>query len=295
MTFDEEYKIKLDEVEEIVDRYLPEEEGYQKTILSALNYSVRAGGKRLRPMLMLETYRLFDGRSKVIEPFMAAMEYIHTGSLVHDDLPCMDNDEFRRGKKTTWAVYGDDMGVLAGDALFFYAFETAGKAFDMNVNAGNAGKAMALLAAKSGIYGMTGGQTVDVEMSGKALRKDQLRFIYELKTGALIEASMMIGAILADASREDIRTVEHIAKRIGLAFQIQDDLLDVTSTTEELGKPVHSDEKNAKSTYVTLFGQEQAGIRAGLLLNEAIELLDSLTGENRFLKQLLEYLITRKK
>ena len=295
MTFDEEYRIKLQEVEDIVDRFLPPEEGYQKTILSAMNYSVRAGGKRLRPMLMLETYRLFDGRSKAIEPFMAAMEYIHTGSLVHDDLPCMDNDEYRRGKKTTWSVYGEDMGTLAGDALFFYAFETAGKAFDMNVNAANAGKAMTLLAVKSGIYGMAGGQTVDVEMTGKALRKDQLRFIYELKTGALIEASMMIGAVLADASREDIMTVEQIAKRIGLAFQIQDDLLDITSTTEELGKPVHSDERNVKTTYVSLFGQEQAGIRARLLFEEAIELLETLTGENRFLKDLLVFLITRKK
>ena len=158
-----EIQTRVDEIEQIIKRYLPAEEGYQKTIMEAMNYSILAGGKRLRPMLMSETYRLFGGKSKVIEPFMAAMEMIHTYSLVHDDLPAMDNDEYRRGKKTTHAVYGEAMGILAGDALLNYAFETAAKAFDMEPDNRNIGKAMQILATKAGIYGMVGGQVVDVQ------------------------------------------------------------------------------------------------------------------------------------
>ena len=234
MTFHEELTAKTEGVEEIIRKYLPLEEGLQKTVFSASDYSVLNGGKRLRPLLMQETYTLFDGRGKGIEPFMAAIEYIHSSSLVHDDLPCMDNDEYRRGKKSTWAAFGEDMGVLAGDALLVYAFETASKALLQCNNPANVVKAMEVLANKAGIYGMIGGQTVDVELTGKALNEEQLRFIYNLKTGALIEASMMIGAIMADASAEDIRSAEAIASKVGVAFQIQDDILDVTSTTEVL-------------------------------------------------------------
>lgn len=193
-----EIQTRVDEIEQIIKRYLPEEEGWQKTIMEAMNYSILAGGKRLRPMLMSETYRLFGGKSKVIEPFMAAMEMIHTYSLVHDDLPAMDNDEYRRGKKTTHAVYGEAMGILAGDALLNYAFETAAKAFDMEPDNRNIGKAMQILATKAGIYGMVGGQVVDVQSEDSGdITKEKLDFIYRLKTGALIESSMLIGAVLA--------------------------------------------------------------------------------------------------
>ena len=293
MTFHEELTAKTEGVEEIIRKYLPLEEGLQKTVFSASDYSVLNGGKRLRPLLMQETYTLFDGRGKGIEPFMAAIEYIHSSSLVHDDLPCMDNDEYRRGKKSTWAAFGEDMGVLAGDALLVYAFETASKALLQCNNPANVVKAMEVLANKAGIYGMIGGQTVDVELTGKALNEEQLRFIYNLKTGALIEASMMIGAIMADASAEDIRSAEAIASKVGVAFQIQDDILDVTSTTEVLGKPVGSDEKNNKTTYVTLYGLEEAKNKVASLTEEALELLSSLTGENLFLEKLIRYLITR--
>ena len=184
--FKERLQKAVKETEAVVYEYLPAEEGYQKTIFSAMNYSVKAGGKRLRPLLMREAYRMFGGRGKEIEPFMAAMEMIHTSSLIHDDLPCMDNDEFRRGKPTTWKAYGYDMAVLAGDALMIYAFETASKAFSMNGDPARVGRALEILAQKTGIYGMIGGQTVDVELTGKPVPKEKLDFIYRLKTGALL-------------------------------------------------------------------------------------------------------------
>ncbi len=295
MTFAETLAMKTEEVEEIIERYLPEEEGFQKTIFTAMNYSVRAGGKRLRPLIMLETFRLFDGHSRIIEPFVAAIEFIHTSSLIHDDLPCMDNDTMRRGKETTWHAFGEDMGVLAGDALLIYAMETAATAFSYHVNQKNIGEAIHVLARKTGIYGMIGGQTVDVEETGHALDDQKLRFVYELKTCALLEAAMMCGAILADASAEDVRNVERIARLVGMAFQIRDDILDVTKTTEELGKNAHSDEKNEKSTYVSLYGMEAAQEKVRTLSEEAVHLMDSLTGENRFLRELLVSLISRDK
>ena len=236
--------------------FLPREEGFQKTLLEAMNYSMNAGGKRLRPLLMLQTYKLFGGGSAVVEPFMAAMEMIHTHSLIHDDLPAMDNDEYRRGRKTTHVVYGEAMGILAGDALLNYAYETASKAFVLEPDNQNVGRAFHILASKTGVYGMIGGQSVDVENEKNAnisMSQEQLDFIYRLKTSALIEASMMIGAVLAGAGEEQVKQVEKIAEDVGLAFQIQDDILDVTSTMQVLGKPIRSDEKNGKTTYENEF------------------------------------------
>ena len=293
MTFEEELNATREGVEEVILSYLPKEEGFQRTVLEAMNYSVKAGGKRLRPLIMLETYRLFDGHTRVIEPFMAAIEFIHTSSLIHDDLPCMDNDEYRRGRKTTWKVYGEDMGVLAGDALLMYAFETAASAFSLHENPRKIGEAIRILAEKTGIYGMIGGQTLDVELSGHAVDKDQMDFIYRLKTGALLEASMMIGAVLSEASKEDIETTEKIAAKIGYAFQIQDDILDITSTDDVLGKPVHSDEKNEKTTYAALYGVEEAAKKVQELTEEALSMMKHLTGENRFLENLFLSLVRR--
>lgn len=287
---------KVSEIEEILKSYLPKQEGFQKVILEAMEYSLMAGGKRLRPMLMLETYRMFGGKSDIIRPFAAAQEMIHTYSLVHDDLPAMDNDEFRRGRRTTHVVYGEDMGILAGDALLNYAFETAATAFEMEPESAPViGKAIAILAGKAGVYGMIGGQVVDVSSSGRQIEREKLDFIYALKTGALIESSMMIGAVLAGASKDEIRTIERIASKVGLAFQIQDDILDVTSSREELGKPVGSDAKNNKTTYVTLEGIEKAGEEVKRRTEMAIELLDDLPGEKEFLKELFLSLCTRRK
>ena len=285
-----------DEAEQIITSYLPEENGYQKTVIEAMNYSFLAGGKRLRPILMLETYRLFGGKSKVIEPFMAAIEMIHTYSLVHDDLPAMDNDEYRRGKKTTHVVYGEAMAILAGDALLTYAFETAAKALDIEPQNPGIGKAIRILSAKAGIYGMVGGQTVDVESENTCdMTKEKLDFIYRLKTSALIEASMMIGAVLAGATGSEQKIVEEVASKVGLAFQIQDDILDVTSTMEVLGKPIGSDEKNHKSTYVTYEGIEKAKQDVADLSEKAIAQMETLVVKNEFLTELLRYLISREK
>ena len=295
MNFKEELQKRVNEIEEIISTYLPAEEGFQKTVIQAMNYSILAGGKRLRPMFMQETYRLFGGSSKVVEPFMAAMEMIHTYSLVHDDLPAMDNDEYRRGRKTTHVVYGEAMGILAGDALLNYAFETATRAFEMEPSNARSGKALCILAVKAGIYGMIGGQTVDVEAVGQPLTREKLDFIYELKTGALIEAAMMTGAVLAGASDEQVKTVEQIASDVGLAFQIQDDILDVTSTMEELGKPIGSDEKNEKTTYVTIKGLDQAKADVERISKRAMDALHSLNREDAYLSALMESLINRKK
>ena len=296
MNFKEEREKRTAEIEQILEKYLPPKEGFQKKIMEAMEYSLLAGGKRLRPMLMKETYMLFGGKKDVIEPFMAAIEMIHTYSLVHDDLPAMDDDDYRRGRKTTHVVYGEAMGVLAGDALLNYAFETAVKAFAMYPQKSvEIGLAMRILSEKAGIYGMIGGQVVDVESAGKNISKDVLDFIYELKTSALIESSMMIGAALAGADEADIAKIEQIARRIGIAFQIQDDILDVTSTAEVLGKPIHSDEKNEKTTYVTLLGIDKAKESVESFSIEAIQLLHSISGENPFLEILLKELIYREK
>ena len=296
MNFEEEQKVKVDQIETILKVYLPEQEGYQQIIIEEMEYSLMAGGKRLRPMLMRETYRLFGGRDKVIEPFMAAMEMIHTYSLVHDDLPAMDNDDYRRGRKTTHVVYGEDVGILAGDALLNFACETACKAFDMEgADPGLIGRALQILASKAGIYGMIGGQVVDVKSTGEKISGEMLDFIYRLKTGALIESSMMIGAVLAGASAEQIQSVESIAGKVGMAFQIQDDILDVTSSADVLGKPIHSDEKNEKTTYVTWKGVEDSKREVERLAKEAIEELQMLEPEDMFLEELLQSLINRKK
>ena len=266
---------RTEQIENIIKKYLPEEEGYQKQVIEAMNYSFLAGGKRLRPMLMLETYRMFGGKSEVIEPFMAAIEMIHTYSLIHDDLPAMDNDEYRRGRKTTHIVYGEAMAILAGDGLLNFAYETALTALQMEQTP-NVAKALLVLSQKAGIYGMVGGQTVDVETDKtQSVTRDQLDFIYKLKTSALIEASMLIGAILAGATKSEQKIIEEAASEIGLAFQIQDDILDVTGNQEVLGKPVGSDAKNEKATYVTYEGLEKAQEDVKRYSKHAVELLES--------------------
>lgn len=298
MDIEQKIAARVTHIEEIIRQYLPKEEGFQKTIFEAMNYSILAGGKRLRPMIMEETYHMFGGTSRVIEPFMAAIEMIHTYSLVHDDLPAMDNDEYRRGKKTTHAVYGEAMGILAGDALLNYAFETATLAFEIEPGNPAVGCALRKLAVKSGIYGMVGGQVVDVESEKKpdeTITREKLNFIYHLKTGALMEAAMSVGAILAGASEEEAARLEEVAARVGLAFQIQDDILDVTSTLEVLGKPIGSDEKNNKATYVTFEGIEKSKEDVKKLSEEAVEALSSFQKKDEFLQELFIYLIQRNK
>ena len=275
--FSEQQKAKVREIEEILKTFLPKEEGYQKIIMEAMEYSLLAGGKRLRPMLMQETYLLFSGGVKrkedadALHSFMAAQEMIHTYSLVHDDLPAMD-------------------------ALLNYAFETAALAFeDRTADAAKVGRALGILSRKAGIYGMIGGQVIDVKETGHEVSGDMLDTIYKLKTSALIESSMMIGAVLGGAEDADVKAVERIAGNVGHAFQIQDDILDVTGQEEELGKPVQSDEKNKKTTYVTLCGISEAKRIVEEKSREAISGLKDLPGVNEYLEQLLLYLINRER
>ena len=297
MNFSAELKERQEYINKVLDAYLPVVEGRQKTVLEAMRYSVTIGGKRLRPMMMAEVYRCFASEESLqkLEPFMAAMEMLHTYSLVHDDLPDMDNDMYRRGQLTTHAKYGADMAILAGDALLNYSFETACKAFSDGTDSDwdvRVAKALKVFGTKAGIFGMIGGQVVDVEKTGQPLTEEEIAFIYELKTCALLEASMVIGAILGGASEEELTDVERMAKGIGMAFQIQDDILDLTGDEEKLGKPVHSDEKNQKTTYVTLHGIAAASDTVKKLSAEAAELAKKING-TEFLQELITYLTVR--
>ena len=304
MEFKDQLKIYTDYANSLILSYLPREEGYQKIILEASNYSVVNGGKRLRPVLMMLCYRLIKKakgeevpgpyltkeQEAELAPFMAAIEMIHCSSLVHDDLPCMDNDTLRRGKPSTWAKFGADMGTLAGDALMLYAFETASKSTG---NPKRVLNAINLLANKSGVYGMVGGQTVDVALTGKKPDRNQLRYIYENKTGALLELSFMAGAILAGAGKRQTEALRKAALNTGLAFQIRDDILDVTSTEEELGKPIGSDNEQGKITWLTYYGMKKAEADIKKFTDEAVETVRRLSGDE-FLEELLQYLVTRK-
>lgn len=295
MNFKAEMNERVEHIEQILDQYLPPKEGLQKTVLTAMNTTVKAGGKRLRPMLINETYKMFGGEGDIVKPFIAAIEMIHTYSLIHDDLPALDNDDYRRGQKTCHIVYGEDMAILAGDALLNYAYEVATKAFDLadQDEMMNVVEAVKILARKPGIYGMIGGQVADVELEGTPLSMEQILFIHKNKTSALIEACMMIGAVLAGASKEDVMAMEECGEYIGLAFQIQDDILDLTGDEEEIGKPVGSDEKNHKTTYVTLKGLEQSAKDVEEISKKAIEILARYDVGDRYLTNLTRFLIHR--
>ena len=273
--------------EEAVGRFLPE--GEDAPILKeAMRYAVTAGGKRIRPVLLYEGYRLMGGKGEEVLPFMAAIEYIHTHSLIHDDLPALDNDDYRRGRLTTHKVYGEAMGILAGDGLLNLAYETMAKA-------GRCASAMKILAQKTGHGGMLGGQSVDVCHEGKAIREETLIYIYEKKTSALIEGSLMAGAALAGAKEEELALLERAGRLTGLAFQILDDVLDEEGTMEELGKSLHSDEKNQKTTYVTLYGLERSKELAAQYSQEALLAVGELGRDSRFLEALIRWLSTRRK
>lgn len=296
----EKLQEKIQDIEQGLREYMPEETGYQKTVLEAMNYSLLAGGKRLRPLFMWETYRMLGGEDEgAVRPFMAALEMIHTYSLVHDDLPAMDNDDYRRGKLTTHKKYGEDMGILTGDALLNAAYETAFLAFDSNTCKGRIGRALQILGRKAGIYGMVGGQVVDVENNGQFVDEETLLFVYQNKTSALIEAALMVGAVLAGARDEQVEKLEEVGTLIGIAFQIQDDILDVVGEEEVIGKPVHSDEKNEKSTYVAIHGLEQAGQKVREYTDRGLQILRDLEVKEetsrRFLAELMQSLVGREK
>ena len=295
MNFQDELAKRTEETEKVIRSFLPAEAGFAGTMAQAMNYSMLAGGKRLRPMLIRETYRLFDGKEEVIKPFMAGMEMIHTHSLIHDDLPALDDDDYRRGRLTTHKVYGEAMGVLSGVALLNYAYETMFQAFALTKEQDRVIHALRVVSQKTGIHGMLGGQSVDVENDGKPLEKEMLDYIYRNKTSALIEASMMIGAIMGGAADAEVAKIERLAGLVGKAFQIQDDILDIEGNEAELGKPLHSDEENGKVTYVTLHGLLQAKEDAKVLSEEAVAILDAFPQQNTFLHELILSLVNRRK
>lgn len=292
---------KADQINTMMGSFLPKEGSHDHLIVDAMNYSVLAGGKRLRPILMQTAYHVFAKKqeeAEILHRFMTAIECIHTYSLCHDDLPAMDNDMYRRGNLTTHAKYGEAFGILAGDGLLNFAYELLAEGMQtlhpQDLSA--AVRAFSVLAEKAGYRGMVGGQSLDVYLDqtndGQA-KQEQLEYIYQTKTSALLEASLMIGAILAGASEMEISVMERIAAKTGFAFQIKDDILDLTGNEEVIGKPVHSDEKNGKNTFVTFAGLEQAKKAVKDYSLEAIRLLDEIPYSTEELKELILYLIDR--
>ena len=281
-----------EEVEQVVYSYLPAEEGHQKTIFEAMNYSVKAGGKRLRPLLMREVYRLFGGTGKEIEPFMAAIEMIHTYSLIHDDLPCMDNDDLRRGKPTNHVVYGAGLATLAGDGLLTFAFELMAR--QTGLDADKLRQCIAVFARAAGPAGMVGGQAFDLESEGnKSIGLDGLKLLHRMKTGVIFEAAIDLAAILGDATEKQRRIFDTYALQMGLTFQITDDILDFTGDEQTLGKPVGSDARNNKATYVTIFSLPEARRMAEQAAAEAVKAVQPLGDDAWFLRDLVTYMLTR--
>lgn len=283
---------KIQFVDENLKKYLPQESEYPNIIFQAMHYSIFAGGKRLRPIMLLSVCEAMGGKIEKAIPFACAIEMIHTYSLIHDDLPAMDNDDYRRGIPTSHKKFGEDIAILAGDALLHHSFEIMANAC-CKYNELNCVKAMQAISHGAGVYGMLSGQVVDVISEGKQIDRKTLDFIHKNKTAAMIEGALKAGAILADATEKQVEQFRLAGEKIGIAFQIQDDILDVTSTLEELGKPIHSDEKNEKTTYVTLFGIEKSKQIVEQLSNEAITILESLLPPNDFLIDLTKYLIKR--
>ncbi|MBR5809247.1 MAG: polyprenyl synthetase family protein [Clostridia bacterium] len=281
----------IDLAEKALSEYMKVVDNPQKKIYEAEEYSLMAGGKRLRPVIMMMTAKMCGKSPELVLPFAAAIEMIHTYSLIHDDLPAMDNDDLRRGKPTNHKVFGEAMAILAGDALLTKAFEVASSFNDETVPKERVLRAIMVLATASGDNGMIGGQVVDIESRNEDA--ELLRYLHSLKTGALIRASGVIGAILAGGTEDEIKAVESFCDNLGIAFQIQDDILDVTGTEEELGKPIGSDAENEKSTYVTLFGVEKAEKLAEEYTQKAIESL-GIFKENGELIALSKKLMGRK-
>ncbi|MCR5311106.1 MAG: polyprenyl synthetase family protein [Lachnospiraceae bacterium] len=294
MSFKDELDARVAKVNDLLEGVLKIDAGLAEPLMEAMRYSVFSPGKRLRPIIMEETAALFDRDAKELPYFMAALELIHSYSLVHDDMPCMDNDEFRRGRKTTHAEYGEDIALLAGDGLLNFAYETAAAAFNNTDDYNRVARCMQVLTRKAGIFGMVGGQSVDV-LSTKAgsLSESELLYMHKKKTGALIEAAMMIGGILGGATRDEIEDLKSAAKNIGLAFQIRDDILDVEGEFEKLGKAVHSDSVRNMDTYVTIYGMDKAKADVKAYSDDALETIASFGRRNEFLEELIQSLINR--
>lgn len=282
----QEYLAKVSvEAERKFDVYLPSEKDRPCRLHEAMRYSMFAGGKRLRPALVKSTFDMFGGKGESVWLAMSALEMLHTFSLIHDDLPCVDNDDFRRGKLTSHKKFGEATAVMAGDALCVLAFELMGKT-------GNA-QAIEILAHLLGTFGMIGGEMTDIECEGKPVDLEIVDYIHYHKTAALIEASLQVGAMLAGASEADIQKIRNYGRSIGLAFQIVDDILDIVSTTEELGKDAGSDVEKGKATYPALVGLDKSREKAKELYEESIRALDGLSCDTGILRAIAAFIITR--
>ncbi len=294
MNIKAEIKERMEEVDRHLDRLLPKETEYPDIIFKAMRYSVFAGGKRLRPILVLETCKMLGGDVEEAMDYACALEMIHTYSLIHDDLPALDNDNFRRGRLTNHRAFGENIAILAGDALLSHAFEVMANAA-VKKNSLRGMKAMQAIAHGAGVFGMVAGQVVDVINDGKKVDEATLDFIHKKKTAAMIEGAFLAGAHLGGADEGALEILQSAAEKIGLAFQIQDDILDVTGTMEELGKPIHSDERNEKNTYVSLYGIEASEAAVQRLSDEAVALLEQFGARSAFLVALTNTLIKRRK
>lgn len=292
--YPERTAVYLSRIEEALERFIPAEDCLQGSVLRAMRYSTANGGKRVRPILTLEFARLCGLAPEAALPFACAVEMVHTYSLIHDDLPCMDNDDMRRGKPSCHVRFGEDTALLAGDGLLTLAFEVMLGSYDPRcITTKNALAAAALLASKAGVRGMIGGQVIDLMSEGKRIDIETLRTMDRLKTGALIDAACRMGCLIAGASRDQLEAAESYAESLGLAFQIVDDILDVTGSTEVLGKPVGSDAENAKSTYVSLLGLSACRDAVRRLTDNAIKALSRFEGDTAYLARLAEDLATR--
>ena len=283
-------------IDQKLNEYLPEQDLMYSDLINAMRYSLLGGGKRIRPILVLEFCRVCGGDEKTALPFACAIEMIHTYSLIHDDLPCMDNDDMRRGRPSNHKVFSEDTSLLAGDALLTMAFETmlSENAVQL-VGAQRAAKAAGVLARAAGAHGMVGGQIIDLKSEGRAISMETLKAMDEYKTGALVIAAAKMGCALAGADDKQLDAAENYAKAIGLAFQIVDDILDVTSDTETLGKPVGSDSENDKCTYVSFMGLESARKAVDDLTATAISALNRFGPRAEYLVQFAKELASRKK
>ena len=290
----------LKSIDEIIQSFFCNEEGLNKKVISASNEAIRNGGKRLRPRIMLEVYKAVAGDKydeAVIAPFLAAIEMIHTFSLIHDDLPAMDNDRLRRGKPTTWVKYGEDIAILAGDMLCVQAFEIISErmqCLDDPIILQRMSKGLFELSKATGAFGMIGGQCVDVEYNGKKTSEDVIKYIYALKTGALLKASFVVGGVLGGATEDEIKSLSRAGMLVGRAFQIRDDCLDITADEKELGKPIHSDERNQKTTYVSIHGLEESMKRVEELSKDAVQLLNEVRGDMSSVIKIIDLMINRK-
>lgn len=278
-------------IENKLNELLPESGERYSSAVNAMRYSLLSGGKRIRPILLLEFYSLFGGRAEGALNFAAAIEMIHTYSLIHDDLPCMDNDDMRRGRPSCHKAFGYDTALLAGDALLTHAFFAAANAADIPPE--RVSRAISVLAQKAGIYGMVGGQVMDLDFEKNGANGEELTAMYIKKTSCLLEAAAMCGAVLAGADEETVKKTEGYAENLGLAFQITDDILDCTADEKTLGKPIGSDKKNGKTTFVTLLGLDGAKQKAALLTKKAEDILNGFSGDTSYLKELTEYLLNR--